>query len=122
MKEERNVLILSESFFNVFPDGYFESGETCGIAVPLNFQRISAADIPADCISAINGVSLVKVIGNILGREIPCNCGYKVQRGDTLYVVRHRGQLPDVTIEFIRVNAIGIYGDGAYEFIEPVSL
>ena len=84
--------------------------------LPLSFKEIQPDAIPADIYSVIGHADTARVVGGLLGREIPANrVTYKAQPGDVLYVAQYTGprlpegatQLPEgAEIRFYKIEEV----------------
>lgn len=66
-------------------------------ATSVNIQPVTAAEVPADCISAIGHADTARVVSNILNRDVQANrISLTLSEGDTLYVAQLTGgRLPE---------------------------
>lgn len=82
--------------------------------IAVTFTEIDHDKIPDDVTSAIGHADTARVVGNILGKEIPCNrISIQLTDSDELYIAQMIGpRLPEgatelppgATIKFYRIN------------------
>lgn len=80
----------------------------------IRVKPIDSTEIPVDAVSCIGHADTARVVGNILGREVPCNrVNVTLKKNDVLYVAQYKGprlpegatELPEgATIQFLEVT------------------
>lgn len=63
----------------------------------INIQTVSPSEVPEAAASVIGHADTARVVGAILGREVPCNrASITLAQGDVLYVAQVMGgRLPE---------------------------
>lgn len=111
----RNV--ISNAFsLSMISDLIWEDKGDNFAGLPLSFKEIQPDAIPDNIYSVIGHADTARVIGNIIGREVPVNREtYKAQPGDTIYVAQYIGprlpegatQLPEgAEIRFYKIQEV----------------
>ena len=111
----RNVLSNAFSISMIMEMIWEDKGDNFA-GLPLSFKEIQPDAIPADIYSVIGHADTARVVGGLLGREIPANrVTYKAQPGDVLYVAQYTGprlpegatQLPEgAEIRFYKIEEV----------------
>ena len=100
------------------------SGSWPGLMISV--KEISPQDVPADAVSIIGHPDTARIVGGILGREVPANrVTYSVEKGDVIYVAQYTGprlqegatELPEgATLKFYRICRMMYACDDVAEF------
>lgn len=99
------------------------SGSWPGLMISV--KEINPQDVPADAVSIIGHPDTARIVGGILGREVPANrVTYSVEKGDVVYVAQYTGprlvegatELPEgAVLKFYRVSGMGYFADEVAE-------
>ena len=115
MNTTRNILANSFSLSMIADMVWEDKGDNFA-GLPISVKAVRPESIPADIYSVIGHADTARVIGGLLGREIPANrVTYKAQPGDVLYVAQYTGprlpegatQLPEgAEIRFYKIEEV----------------
>ena len=111
----RNVLANSFSISMIADMVWEDKGDNFA-GLPISVKAVRPESIPSDIYSVVGHADTARVIGNIIGREVPVNREtYKVSPGDVLYVAQYIGprlpegatQLPEgAEIRFYKIQEV----------------
>ena len=125
MNTTRNILANSFSLSMIADMVWEDKGDNFA-GLPISVKAVRPESIPSDIYSVVGHADTARVIGNIIGREVPVNREiYKVSPGDILYVAQYIGpgllggdtQLPKgAVMKFYKVtSAEGALGECQWE-------
>ena len=111
----RNVLANAFSL-SMITDLIWEDKGDNFAGLPISVKAVRPESIPSDIYSVVGHADTARVIGSILGQDVPVNREpYKVSPGDVLYVAQYIGprlqegatQLPEgAEIRFYKIQEV----------------